>query len=290
MSLKQLLNNIADAPTSDFEQSGSRRDAIKNFGTKVAIAALPIAIGSMFKKSYAQTAAAEPLADILNYVLEFDYLAYNYYRTGNNTGGLIPDTDKPGFLTLENQKRAHILMLTQAVINIEGTPFTPKNYDPSATNPYYIVSGTYDFTSAGKYAPFASYPTFVSIAEGLEDAFVHGYQGKMPAVLDNPVITELFMRLQSVIGRHASHVRFVRRQLGPVVAPDYPTPWITNNIPPIAAFQPYYNGEETIGQRNIDITALPGVDGNISATDAASAFDEPFDPKFIAGFLSQFKL
>ena len=154
MNFKNILNEIEQTDLQTLEQVSDRRQVLKSFGSKVALAALPLAIGSLFQKASAKTTATDSGIDALNFVLEMEYLAYNFYHTGNNTGGLIPSNNQGGFLTIENQKKAHITYLNGVITGMGGVPYTPKNYDATATNPYYIVSGTYDFTARNKYNVF----------------------------------------------------------------------------------------------------------------------------------------
>ena len=287
MDFKNILNEIEQATPEVYHEVNGRREVLKSFGSKVALAALPLGIGSLFQKASAKT-TAESVPDALNFALQMEYFAYNFYHTGNNTGGLIPAGDQPGFLTIENQKKAHINFLN-SLLPAYGVPtFVPKNYNPGAKNPFYIDTGTYDFTASGKYQTFSDYPTFAILAQVFEDMLVHGYQGEIANVLGNADALGQMMRLQTANARHAAHVRFVRRQLGYTVAPEHPAPWISNNIPPIVDFQTYYNSEENIGQENIDITSFAGVAGSVPMKSATAAFDEPFASAAIGSFMAPF--
>lgn len=291
MNFNDILKELEQAGPAVYEQQNDRRQVLKSFGSKVAVAALPFAIGSLFQKAQAKTTATDSPVDVLNFALQLEYLAYNYYHTANNTGGLIPGGDQPGFLTIENQKKAHILFLQATIVGQGGTPFTPKNYDATAANPLYIVSGTYDFTAGGKYQVFNYYPDFLMISEVIEDTLVHGYKGGIiNSLLESVDVLEIMMRLQAATGRHAAHARFVRRNLGFTQAPEHPAPWITNNIPPDAKLQAYYVGEEVVSQQGTDITTLPGKDGNTPFVSATAGFDEPLDKTVALNLLSPFMI
>ena len=290
MNLKNILSEIEQTGPDAFEQIKGRRQVLKTFGAKVAVAALPLAISSVFNivKASGKITAITP-ADVLNYILTLEYFAYNYYHIGNNTGGLIPASDQAGFLTVENQKKAHINYLNATITALGGTPYTPKNYDPSAANPLFVVSGAYDFTAGGTYAVFNDYPTFIMFAEVFEDTFVHGYIGQTSNALGNSTLLAQLLQMQSTTARHASYARLVRRFLGFASAPEHPAPWISNNIPPMASLQSYYNGEENFWQESQSITSLPAVNG-IPMTAATAAFDEPLDAGTVLTSLTPFML
>ncbi len=293
MNFRNILSEIEQAEPGVYEQIKGRRQVLKTFGVKAAVAALPLVFSSVFNKAKAsgKTTDATPTpVQVLNFVLELEYFAYNYYHIANNTGGLIPASDQAGFLTVENQKKAHINYLNATITTLGGTPYTPKNYDPTSANPLFVVSGAYDFTAGGTYAVFNDYPTFIMFAEVFEDTFVHAYIGQTPNALGNSTLLAQLLQMQSVVARHASYARLVRRFLGFASAPEHPAPWITNNIPPMASLQSYYNGEETSWQENQSITSLPGLTGTTPMTAATAAFDEPLDVPTVLTSLTPFML
>lgn len=300
MSFKHILNEINNSDLENADQV-SRRDVLKNFGSKVALAALPLAIGSLLNKANAQT--TDTINDALNLQLEIAYMQYNFYHKANNTGNLVPpvpsngNPDKTGFTTIENQKLAQVKYLTDLITNRGGTPFTPKGYNPNVTGfPEYVPSA-YDFTAAASsYASifaniYYNYSTLLIEAQILEDTGVHAWQGNMTQFTAEPVLLTQAMQLQSTCARHAAHIRFVRRQ-PPVSAPDAPASWISNNIPPLVALQSYYNNEDNINQMGVDITSLPGATGtgNIPRLSASAAFDEAYDNAIIKTLIAPFKL
>ena len=299
MNFRNILNEIEQADPEIFEQLSGRRQILKSFGAKVAIAALPVAISSLFlnKKAYGQTTTT--VIGALNFALELAYFQYNFYHTANNTGGLIPRNagnnaiganDLPGFLTIETNERAHIIFLNTAITSLNGTPYTPKNYNPADLNPFYIPTA-YDFTMGRTYHVFEDYPTFLMIAQVFQDTFVRGLKGQIPTVIGNTTILTQLLQIHSVEARHASYVRTIRRYIG---APEYPAPWITNNIAPSTDFQTSYNSEDNLTQMGgAVINTLPdrfdnnGVVPKISAT---AAFDEPLGNTDVTTFIAPFML
>jgi len=288
MNFKNILSEIEKADPEVYERLSGRRQALKSFGSKVAMAALPLAIGSMFNKAYGKT--SDGVVDALNIALEQEYLEYAFYRHGTNTGALIPAADLAGFQAIEAHEKAHINFLSTAITAMGGVPFTPRHYtDPTTNAPY--VPAAYDFTAGGRYGDvFNNYGTFLIIAQLLEDTGIHAYKGQIPAFIGTAVLTQAF-EIQATEARHAAYVRLVRR-LNPSLSPEYPAPWITNNIPPTAALQPYYVTEENVQQENVIITTLPdtyNTSGTVPQISATAAFDEAYDITRVGTLMAPFK-
>ncbi len=289
MDFKNILNEIEKSDPEVYERLSGRRQMFKSFGSKVALAALPFALGSLFKKAYGKTTDA--VIDALNLALEFEYLEYTYYRQGNNTGSLIPPNDLPGFKVMEAQEKAHITFLNTTITTLGGVPFKPNNYTaPTTVMPY--VPAAYDFNNGGNYTPFSDYKTFLLLAQVFEDTGLHAIQGQMSALLgNNPILTQAF-QLQAVEARHAAFVRHIRR-IAPINAPEEPAPWITNNIGPTPTFQYYYNGEDVTAQNGVVLSAIPNTyynNGTMPKISVTAAFDEPFDKARVLSFIAPFKL
>ena len=300
MNFKNILREIEKSDAEVYERLSGRRQVLKSFGSKVAVAALPLAIGSLFKKAYGKSADANGVINALNLALEMEYFEYNFYHTANSLPDLIPPSsaypsgnDKAGFITIEAQEKAHILLLNTVITTLGGVPFTPKNYSATAVNPLYVPSA-YDFTAGGTYsAVFNDYPTFLIMAQVFEDTGIHAYQGQIPSLWSNASVLGQAFQIQSTEGRHAAHVRLIRRQ-PPISAPENPAPWINNNIPPTIALQSYYLGEDNTQQiGGIDISALKdsySSTGTVPLLSATAAFDEGMDSATILSLIQPFLL
>ncbi len=290
MNFTNILNDIENADLESNSSATGRRQVLKSFGSKVALAALPLAVGSLFfNKAYGKT--TDTVISILNYALELQFFQYNFYHsalaTGNNTTStLIPAADRPGFLMVESQELAQLTFLRNTIIGMGGVPFTPNNYpaDPATGNPY--TPGSYDFTGGNKFQVYISYDAFLQVAQAFEDMVVRANLAVLPSLVANTsdIMTQ-FMQMNAVQARHSSFVRLVRRFYPDV---DYPKPWVTNNMPPAVALQSFYLGEDNTVQRGIDITSLPGITGTLSQTAATEAFDEPMDMTTVRTLIAPF--
>ena len=290
MNFNNILKEIEQADPEVYEKLSGRRSVLKSFGSKVALAALPIALGSMFKKAYGKDTGT--VISTLNFNLQIEFFQYNFYRsalaTGNNTTStLIPAADRPGFQMIESQELEHITFLRSLITTMGGVPFTPAHYsgtNAATSDPYSPAS--YDFTGSNTYAVFNSYAVFLELAQTFEDLGVRAYLGQMPNLVANTNdVMEQMMQINSVEGRHASFIRLIRRFSGAV---DYAKPLITNNAPPDVSLQPFYLGEDNTVQKGVNITALAGVSGTISESAATEAFDEPMDSTTVLSLLAPY--
>lgn len=289
MALKHIIDELENIPAGKTEEVTDRRSALGWLGEKLALVALPLAIGSVLNKAAAQTTGS--ITDALNLILEIEFMQYTYIRQGTNTGGLIPAADLAGFKNIIAQDKLHIAFLEKLITEQGGVPFKPKYYtSPTTDHPY--VPAAYDFTMGSKFTPFADYATFLAIAQVMKDTCIHALLGQVATFQATNNVLVQMLQLQAAEGRHAAYTR-LRRRLG-VNAPETPTPWIQNNIPPgpTSVFQKYYVGEDNVMQNGIDVQALGNTYYNGGAqtqTAATAAFDEPYNKETINTLIAPFK-
>lgn len=274
-----LLNIFSEIEKVDPEFSGrmdSRRDAIKNitsFGSKVAVAAIPFALGTMFKKAYG-AAGDRTALDVLNFALTLEYLESAFYDTAYATGGLIPATDKNGIKVIMDDEDAHVVFLTNAIKAAGGTPVVfDKKKD-------------FDFTAKGTFPTVCKdYNVFLAVAQTFEDTGVRAYKGQAGYLLGTGAILTAALSIHSVEARHAAHVRGLRQAKGANVKP-----WITGKDSGIGAVvQASYDGEETVNQLGVDITMLKDEKGNnINNAIATESFDEPLGTEQVLAIVAPF--
>jgi Ferritin-like domain len=289
MQLRNILAVIEKADPEVYEKLSPRRQILKSFASKVAVASLPFAIGSLFKKAYGQTAST--VVEVLNFALQLEYLEYTFYHYFNSLS-YIPSGDQAAFLTIAGHELEHIDFLTSAITGASGTIKYPPGV--TATKPY--VPTNYDFTAHGLFDNiYTNYQTFLWVAQIFEDTGVRAYKGQGANLhtLNAPSVLASALQIHSVEARHASHIRTIRYKLGNAVKP-----WITQSQSDIlasslqnAAIKGAYNAEDNTIQPvpgGTDITTLKGYSGTVSIAAATEAFDEPLNASAVAAEVQPF--
>jgi len=275
MNILNILDEIEKVDAEIYERINPRRAAMKSFynmGSKVAMAAVPLAMGSMFKKAYGQTPSG--VIDVLNFALTLEYLEYYFYQQGAAQPGLIP-AGTPAVAainTIRDHELAHVNLLKGAISASGGTPvsFTAANFDYTAKNNFPTV--------------FSSYPTFLAVAQAFEDTGVRAYKGQATALMSAPSVLQTALQIHSVEARHAAHIRQMRTTAagGGQTAMK---PWITgaNDSGIGAAVDAVYKGEDNVTQGGVNITSL-----GFSVNAATASFDEALSTADVLAIASLF--
>ena len=266
MNFSNIMSEIEKVDPEVYERMDSRRSVLQRFSGmsgKIALAALPVALGSLFQKAYGAPTPTTVL-DVFNFALTLEYLEAGFYQNGINRGsGLIPTTaDQQAIITIGTHENEHVNFLTAAIKAAGGTPVAKPVFDYSAGG----GTGTGPFADV-----FTNYETFLAVAQTFEDTGVRAYKGQAPNLVKGGAYLTAALNIHSVEARHASHVRQMRFNNGFAIL----KPWITGNetgaIGPTV--QANYAGEENTVQAGIQIVNIDGY--NISADAASEAFDEP---------------
>jgi hypothetical protein len=293
MNLFSIIEEIEKVDPEFNERVSPRRDAIKNitsFGSKVALAAVPFALGTMFKKAYGQTAPASVIS-VLNFALTLEIIESTFYQTGINKSGLITDTSYIGQINTDEAN--HVAFLTSAITAAGGTPVTAAEFT-------YV-----DFTggSGNQNGPFATvftnYQTFLAVAETFEDTGVRAYKGQAPNLLGNQTYLTAALGIHAVEARHASAIRYLRTlKYGATV-----NPWITSTassgtdtsgaasndtgIPQVNANYGGATPENTTVVGSANLLTLPSIESSSSTSVgiATGAFDEPLTMQEVLNIL-----
>jgi hypothetical protein len=270
MNLFNVIEEIEKIDPEFNERISPRRDAIKNitsFGSKVAVAALPFALGTIFKKAYA-AAPTTSVIDVLNYALTLEYLESYFYNQGTAASGLIPASDKSYIADITDDENHHVTFLQTVIKQLGGTPVDAPKFDLTAGN----GKGNGSFADV-----LSNYQTFLAVAETFEDTGVRAYKGQAPNLLGNQVVLTAALSIHAVEARHASAIRYLRTlKYGGNISV-----WINSttgmgNDTGISLVNGNYKGEDNVIQGGVDVSKLLGPDGKpIGQIDAAAAFDEP---------------
>jgi hypothetical protein len=283
MNLFNIIDEIEKVDPEFQDRISPRRAAIKNmagFGSKVAVAALPLALSGLFKKAYAGTSAAADVNGVLNFALQLEYFESAFYNAGVEKAVYKP-ADAAYFTAIKAHEANHVTFL-QSVLGSAALP------QPAANS--------YDFTAGGTFADVLSnYKTYYAVAQVLEDTGVRAYKGQAPNLAGNKVVLTAALGIHAVEARHASAIRYLRYLDGSTNAFGNPnTPWIAgsasvSNDTGISAVDGNYAGENTSSQLGVDITKLPSASGSSTSVGiAAAAFDEYLTKDAVAALVKGF--
>lgn len=255
MNFAHILAHISRTDPEFYERVSPRRSVIAGWMPKAALATLPLALGSLFRKAYGRN--TDLITDTLNFALKLEMLESRFYEAALTHSGLIPAKDLPAIQLLSANETAHREFVRSTIVAMGGTPIAEPRFDFTGGNGL----GT------GPYADvFINYTTFLTIAQTLEETGLRAYKGSAPSLMGNNEVLEYALRIHSVEGRHVAMLRKLRHDNGHTTA----KPWITqaqSGIPSMPS-GPTWAGEENTTQLYM---AVPGV----SSDTATEAFDEP---------------
>ena len=274
MNLVNILKDIEEIDPEFQDRTNPRRAAIKNmtgFGTKLALSALPFAIGGIFKKAYGQTTTG--VAGVLNFALTLEYLEFEFYKAAVSSGIIPAGVDLVALTKIRDHEALHVNFLRTAITAAGATPIAP------------LTAANFDFTAKGTFPTvFSNYDVLLAVASAFEDTGVRAYKGQAPNLMGNGPILTAALNIHSVEARHASHLRLMRRMRGVNIKP-----WITGandtGVPQVAAS---FAGEDNKVQAGIDITSFNGVGAKISLNAATESFDEPLTKDQVLAIVAPF--
>lgn len=282
MNLDNIFGDIEKADPAVYNKLGSRRKAMKNFAnfsSKIALAAVPLALGSLFQKAYAgNTSTKDTVTDILNYALTLEYLESEFYNTALASGGLIPSGAATGAIqTIAKHENAHVTFLINVIKAVGGVPVAKPTFDFSAGS----GTGNGPFKEV-----FNSFELFLNVAQTFEDTGVRAYKGRAAEIVQGGDYLTAALQIHSVEARHAAHIRSMRRAYGSGIG--NVKPWITGKMSGInsTAVQPSYDGEDNTMQATIQIVGINGM--AISMDAATEAFDEPLTKDQVLAIVGPF--
>lgn len=278
MNVHNIISEIEKVDPEVYDRLDSRRSAMQGFakiGGRLALAAIPLALGGMFKKAYGQTTST--IVDVLQFALTLEYLEAEFYTKAVAAPGLIPaGAATAAITTIRDHENAHVAFLKSAITASGATPVAKPTFDFSAGNGSMV----------GPFANvFTNYGTFLAVAQTFEDTGVRAYKGQAANLMSNNDVLTAALDIHSVEARHAAHIRQMRRAF---ISSTTLKPWITGKNSEIAstAVQPSYDGEELTTQAGVNIVNINGQ--SISANAASEAFDEPLTKAQITTIVNPF--
>ncbi len=280
MNIVNILEEIEKVDGEIYERLSPRRTAMKDFfnmGKKISLAAIPLAMGSLFQKAYGQTMPSS-VNDVLNFALTLEYLEYNFYNRALTTSmpTPIPSGAPLAAITLiRDHEMAHVNLLKGAL---------------GASARAAIPFDDCDFTAGGTFPTvFSDYGTFLAVAQGFEDTGVRAYKGQAGFLLKNPVLTTA-LQIHSVEARHAAHIRGMRSMLSggnpvykPYVSLGANGQANDSGVPQVDAV---YAGEDVTIQAGINIVGINGT--AVTKAAAVECFDEPLDKAAVVAIANLF--
>ncbi|MDX5418896.1 MAG: ferritin-like domain-containing protein [Hymenobacteraceae bacterium] len=266
MNIFKIIEDIEKVDPEVYNRLDSRRNAFKymgSMGKKAALAAIPLALSSVFQKAYGQSNGT--ILEVLNFALKLEYLERNFYTQGLAANGLIPaGAGRNAIQKIQMHEAAHVDLLIATIRSLNGTP---------------ISEPTFNF---GKnFADWnTNYQTFLTLAQAFEDTGVRAYKGQAGNLISNDAVLTAALQIHSVEARHAAHIRRMRNNAGWIVGAAG-----NSNVP--AGAQPVYAGEDNVAQGGINDVKTVGA--GYSAEIATGAFDEPLTKEQVAQIVSLFE-
>jgi hypothetical protein len=273
MNLFNIIDEIENVDPEIHDRLNPRRAAIKNitsFGSKVAVAAMPFALGTLFKKAYG-AAAPSSVVEVLNFALTLEYLEAEFYNQGT-AANVIPSANRAYLAPITRDENAHVAFLKTVITSLQGTPVSKPNIDLSGGN----GSGNGPFKAA-----LTDFRTFLTVAQVFEDTGVRAYKGQAPNLIGNQVVLTAALSIHAVEARHAAAIRQLRCSLGhsSTTRPYIESTATLGNDTGDARVNGNYAGEENTVQGGVDLTTLTSV------RIATGAFDEPLEKQAVLDLL-----
>ncbi|RZJ58062.1 MAG: ferritin-like domain-containing protein [Hymenobacter sp.] len=205
MNFFQILSEIEKVDPEVYDRIDSRRAIFKHMsglGQKLTAAAVPLAVGAIFNKAYAQTNAGLAVTDVLNFALKLEYLESYFYQQRPTT--LFNTNNAASLALIATDESNHVNFLRTTITTLGGTPIA----DPTKT--------AFDYTAKGAFPTWLTdQNVYLALAQSFEDTGVRAYKGAAPltAVMANKTVLTAALNIHSVEARHSSQLRAMRRAL-----------------------------------------------------------------------------
>ncbi|HEX8505573.1 MAG TPA: ferritin-like domain-containing protein, partial [Hymenobacter sp.] len=117
MNIFQIISEIEKVDPEVYDRLDSRRSIFKHMtglGQKLTAAAVPLAVGAIFNKAYAQTPVGAGVDDVLNFALSLEYLESYFYQAGQGNAALqlgFSATNKAALDLIRTDEANHVTFL-----------------------------------------------------------------------------------------------------------------------------------------------------------------------------------
>lgn len=263
MNFNDIINRLANTAPEELENKEDRRNILKSFGVKLAVAAVPFAAGSLFtNKAYGQS--KETIINVLNYLLKLEFILEKLYAEALMVDQLAPAEFKTQFEQMAANNKSHITILKTIITDLGGTVAA---IDPAKID----LSGGRGNGAGPFYKALTTSADFLVLMQVLTDGGSRIYKGQITEVFSDKTTVRALVNIHSVKARQAAFIRYMRVYwIG-----DDVKPWITgtNSDTENTAAQRAYSGETLTTQLGIGIEGINGY--KITADAATQAFDEP---------------
>ncbi len=308
MNFFQIISEIEKVDPEVYDRLDSRRSIFKNMsglGQKLAVAAVPLAVGAIFNKAYAQTPVGAGVNDVLNFALKLEYLESYFYK--QQPTALFNTNNANALALITTDESNHVKFLRTTITALGGTPIA----DPT--------QAAFDYTAKGKFPTWLTdQNVYLALAQSFEDTGVRAYKGAAPLVMANKTVLTAALNIHSVEARHASQLRAMRRALATAGTPApsqgipmapysaAPKSWISgtdgggavpgttdaiygagNNTNAVAGIM--YESEATTTQGTVNLATNTTVSG-FPTSAFSEAFDEGLDVGTVATIANLFSV
>jgi len=270
MNFNNILHKIARTDPEFYARVSPRRRIIGSWMPKVALASLPLALGSLFQKAYGRN--TDLITDTLNFALKLEMLESRFYEKALSISGLIPLKDLPAIQLISANETAHREFVRNTILALGGTPIAEPKFDFTGGNGL----GTGPFANV-----FINYTTFLALSQIFEETGLRAYKGSTPDLMGNDEVLQAALQIHSVEGRHVAMLRKMRFDNGHTIV----KPWITGAQSGIAGMPtgPTWAGEDNTMQLGFQLGSLG------TPPDAATeAFDEPLSQTQVEAIVDPF--
>lgn len=303
MNFLQILSEIEQVDPEVYERLDSRRAVFKHMsglGQKLTAAAVPLAVGAIFNKAYAQTPVGASIADVLNFALKLEYLESYFYNSRTTVTGLST-VNAAALATIATDEANHVTFLRTVIASLGGTPIAVP-----------ATVGVFDYTAKGTFpTALTNAGVYLALAQSFEDTGVRAYKGAAPLLITNKAILTAALSIHAVEARHSSHIRAMRRAgasssapsqgvpIAPYNGPDgAPKSWVSGTdgggAVPGVTNAIYGAGNNTNAPNGITFDAEDNITQGINlrnlpntSTFPTSAFSEAFDEGLDVGMVAR---